>query len=411
MGAGGRVATGLRAVAASVTRPLRRKHNGYVFIWTQVLRRALDRSSRRPAGPASVERVTLATLPARVPTAIYRELEPAPAIPTPPESWAWPRRFAGPQRRYPTSTRGQGALELPGGVVFGRRGVFGPDANGVFVDASALWPAEDERLADAAEQALAAGVTDLDGVTVSAWAGNAGRNYAHHLLQGVPRLDLVRRAFGLEADRFLMIEDAPRVTVEALAALDIPSDRLHRVPTRDTPAYRCEVLRVGTSPLFPEIGSDWTARFLHELFLPTPPLERSRRIYVQRGVPRRALLNEDDVIALLEPRGFEVLSMEGRSVSEQAELFASAEAVVSAHGAAMANTVFARPDTAVVELMGTNTATPAYAYLAWRRGLRYEMVMGAEPRPPDRWWSWQLRADTIADVRALRGCLDRLGLR
>ena len=70
----------------------------------------------------------------------------------------------------------------------------------------------------------------------------------------------------------------------------------------------------------------------------------------------RTVLNEDEVIALLESRGFETLTMEG-PVRAQAATFASAEAIVAAHGAALANLVFAPPGTAVVELMGRNTAS------------------------------------------------------
>ena len=99
------------------------------------------------------------------------------------------------------SPRGDGVVEIPGGVVFGSRGHFGSDPNGVLADACSLWPDfERQALLDSAD-ALAVGLEELDGVTMSVWANPD--NYAHCLLQSVPRLDLLRRAFGLEADRFL----------------------------------------------------------------------------------------------------------------------------------------------------------------------------------------------------------------
>ena len=123
------------------------------------------------------------------------------------------------------------------------------------------------------------------------------------------------------------------------------------------------------------------------------------------------MLNEEEVFALLEPAGFEAVTMDGRSIGEQAALFASAEVIVATHGAALANLVFSRPGTTVIELMGTNTASPVFAFLAWRRGLDYHMIMGTEPAPPGRWWTWQIDADTVVDVRGLRNCLERLALR
>ena len=122
------------------------------------------------------------------------------------------------------------------------------------------------------------------------------------------------------------------------------------------------------------------------------------------------MLNEDEVLALLEPAGFEAVTMDGRSIEEQAAMFASAEVVVATHGAALANLVFARPGTVVVELMGRNTVSDMYALLAWRRELSYHLIMGTEPAPPERWWTWQFRADTIVDVRELRNRLERLDL-
>jgi capsular polysaccharide biosynthesis protein len=122
------------------------------------------------------------------------------------------------------------------------------------------------------------------------------------------------------------------------------------------------------------------------------------------------VLNEDRVIELLESLGFETLRLDGRTVREQAALFSGAEVIVSAHGAALANLVFARPGTVVIELMGRNSASAVYAQLAWQCRLQYEMVMGLEPAPPDRWWTFQLLADMVVDVPALRSSLERLGL-
>ena len=97
--------------------------------------------------------------------------------------------------------------------------------------------------------------------------------------------------------------------------------------------------------------------------------------------------------------------MVGRTVAEQAALFASAEVVVAAHGAALANLVFARAGTAAIELIGTNTASDIYAFLAWRRGLDYQAIPRTEPALPPRWWTWQIDADTVADVPALERAL------
>jgi capsular polysaccharide biosynthesis protein len=307
-----------------------------------------------------------------------------------------------------TSTRGHGVLEIPGAVVSGKRGQVGLNSTELLLEASPLAPGDTRALFADSTAALAIGLEELDGVTMSIWAGQ--NNYAHCLLQSVPRLHLLQQGFGLEADRYLLRDDAPRPAIDAVTILGIPADRVQLVPFRDAPAYRCEMLRGATAPFLAEFGIPWVATFLNDLFLPDPPPTESRRLYVRRGIANRLVLNEDDVLALLEPAGFEAVTMDGHSVAEQATMFASAEVVVASHGAALANLVFARPGTTVVELMGTNYVSQLYAYLAWRRGLSYSVIMGTEPAPPARWWTWQFRADTVVDVRALRSRLERLDL-
>ncbi len=398
----------LRRGARRLTGPLARKRSGYFFIWSRAILARLERFARRAPVARGIDLVTLDGLPARAAGASYRELEPPAVDVTPPPAWAWPPAFVPSPRPQLVAARGQGVVEIPGGVVFGERGHFGSDPNGLLADACSLWPdGERQALVDTAK-ALAVGLEELDGVTMSLWAN--GDNYAHCLLQSVPRLDLLRRAFGLEADRFLLNAAAPRATVEALEILGIPADRLHLVPSRGAAAYRCETLRAATSPHMHDFGVSWTAAFLNELFLPDPPDSNSRRIYVRRGVSRRAALNDEEVLALLEPSGFEAVTMDGRSIGEQAAIFASAAVIVATHGAALANLVFSRPGTTVIELMGTNTASPVFAFLAWRRGLNYYMIMGTEPAPPGRWWTWQIDADTVVDLRGLKNCLERLAL-
>jgi capsular polysaccharide biosynthesis protein len=310
--------------------------------------------------------------------------------------------------RTPAHREGRGVVEIPGGIVYGSKGYVGPDTRGVLTDASSVWSPEERTVLAGSAQALACGLEELDGTSMCVWAGNAWGNYAHGLLQGVPRIDLLRRGFALDADRYLLDEKSARPIFEALDILGIPADKLQLIPREHSPAYRCATLRAATSPPFTDA---WPAAFLHELFLPDPPTTApSRRIYIRREGPRRAVLNEEEVIEVLGSAGFEILSMEGPTVREQAAVFADAEAIVSAHGASLANLVFARRGATVIELMGRNAASAVYAEMSWLHGLDYDMVMGVEPAPPDRWWTWQMLADTIVDVPALRRCLERHGL-
>lgn len=102
-----------------------------------------------------------------------------------------------------------------------------------------------------------------------------------------------------------------------------------------------------------------------------------RRFYVMRGdVGWRRVLNETEIIDILESYGFEPVSMDGKTVAEQAQLFAEAEAIVSVHGAALTNLMFAQPGTRVLELFPAGYFVKLYYLLASYAGADYYYLTG-----------------------------------
>jgi capsular polysaccharide biosynthesis protein len=69
-----------------------------------------------------------------------------------------------------------------------------------------------------------------------------------------------------------------------------------------------------------------------------------RRLYLRRGAGlRRRVLNEDELLAALEPHGFVSVQPERLSFEEQVDLFSQAEIVVAPVGAALTNMLFMPP--------------------------------------------------------------------
>jgi capsular polysaccharide biosynthesis protein len=134
-----------------------------------------------------------------------------------------------------------------------------------------------------------------------------------------------------------------------------------------------------------------------------------RRLFVGRGdVGRRRTVNIDAVRDLVQSHGFVTVAMDGRSLDEQAALFAGADVVVAEHGAALANLVFARPGTRVIELCSANCVTWMYAIASVRAGFDYDLLVGIEPTVPKPFWSWQVDADQVVDLERLAQLLDRI---
>jgi capsular polysaccharide biosynthesis protein len=207
-------------------------------------------------------------------------------------------------------------------------------------------------------------------------------------------------AFGSHIDRFLVGPARPFI-VESLDRLQIDPARRQPVKAR-SPAFDCEVL---LSAAIPDVYSPpprWAVERVRSMFPAPEGSEGAPRVYVARGAtPRRRVVNEDEVRELLGRRGFVTVSMDGRSVAEQAAIFAAAEVVVSVHGAALTNLVFARPHTRVVELLPANDPKPLFWHLARVVDADYEVVVGTEPALRRQHDVWMNDADVVVDLAEL----------
>ncbi len=97
---------------------------------------------------------------------------------------------------------------------------------------------------------------------------------------------------------------------------------------------------------------DVFAAILKNIIKPPIKYHPRRRIFLSRGVtPKRNLRNRAALEAVLHQEGFETVRPELMSFDEQALLFSDADIIVSEFGAVMANVVFCRPGTKVVEII------------------------------------------------------------
>lgn len=84
----------------------------------------------------------------------------------------------------------------------------------------------------------------------------------------------------------------------------------------------------------------------------TPP---KRRIYVSRAnVSRRFVKNEDEVVSVLKPFGFEVVHFQEMSFHEQLELASQSEMMVGLTGSGLNNMMFMQPGAKVLEFKMRN---------------------------------------------------------
>jgi capsular polysaccharide biosynthesis protein len=383
------------------------ERHGWFFVWRRVVAHQLLRLAQR-GHAAEFELVEIDDLEARQPSARVHEIFPATSEPFPLPRLHSRRRWLLHRVQPEVAVPAMRVIELEHGVVFGSDGTVGPDERTLVIDVPTVFPMSRANIANLSNEARARGGSAVPGVSVSLLQHSAA-NYSHWLLQGIPRLDLVRRVVDLSAvDHVLVNEGVLPVVHLALERLGVRPDAVMPVP-KSTPMLVCERLLVAT-PITDRSGlPDWSQAFVRSLFpRDAPRVPDSIRLLVLRGPSdRRRLLNRDAVIDALEGRGFFTTEMEKWSPDEQAALFGAADVVVAEHGAALANVVYCRPGTRVIELLGVNTVNWVFAARSWSCGVEHEVLAGTEPTAPPSLWSWQVDADQVVDVARLIELVER----
>jgi len=143
----------------------------------------------------------------------------------------------------------------------------------------------------------------------------------------------------------------------------IPYDRALSIDRLVIPSHRNRVLPVpGTA--FPDDFNPSPAdcRWLRErvaVNLPTSTVlpgpatahDHPLRVYIsRRKAEHQRVINEEAVVEVLEPLGFESYALEEYPVAEQIILFRESEVIVAPHGSGLVNLVYAESQPHVVEL-------------------------------------------------------------
>lgn len=224
-------------------------------------------------------------------------------------------------------------------------------------------------------------------------------NFYHWLLEVVPRIMLMRWV-GIQPDWYVvdcqggyqrraleLLGIAPQNCIQPHYGLHLKADLLVR-------------------PGVPGVGdwSDMAKTIVQGLpatagsSIPSPP-----RIYISRkAASHRKLANENELRKFLANRGFATYSFENIDFAQQVRLIGSAEVIVAVHGAALANLIFAKPGTSVLEICPINRYNPdCFPRVSQKMGLHHATVMAA---------STQFRQNLHVNLNDVEAAFERLQL-
>ena len=241
---------------------------------------------------------------------------------------------------------------------------------------SAIMTAQNELLTDistgCAELVLSSNklppVHKIDG-TVAFLSVRWGASYFHWMYDVLPRIHLIQKS-GVDLDNidyFIFENYQYSYQKQTLDILGIPEHKI--IQSSDKPHIQAKTVIIPSPNSSPNYTatSEWICDFLKQKFLPESfkNVTANRRIYMSREkAASRSVVNQDELMQRLELLNFESVILESLTISEQAELMASASVVLAPHGAGLSNIVFCQPGTKVIELFTPTYVQPGYWILS-----------------------------------------------
>lgn len=234
-------------------------------------------------------------------------------------------------------------------------------------------------------------------------------NYGHWIVDVLPKMEGVMDLYDLSTLRFLVSgtasEGVRKVYEDSLAQLGVPPE--HVVPLADTNTRVSRLIYPApiTEPLATKSlrSMRWLERYGRSVVAShgdaaTEPV----KLYVSRaGYFRRRLLNEDEVVAKVVARGYQVVFPENLDFVDQVRLFSRASHIIGPMGAGVTNLVFAPPRVRLF-VLATQEMTHDYFYdLVCLKGGRYHGLQGrSSGERPDQ------SSDFTVDVDLFERMLD-----
>jgi capsular polysaccharide biosynthesis protein len=230
--------------------------------------------------------------------------------------------------------------------------------------------------------------------------------YYHFLMDSCLRYVELERSGAIGPETAILFYDAPnRWQQEYLDLLGVPVAPDRVLP--DSGGIRVGRLLVGSPRRIRFVCSRRSIHRLRDRLFERLGLRSSadgdRKVFISRGLASgRGIINEPEVRAYLEARGFETVALESMSAADQIRLFSEAAAIVAPHGGGLANMIFAA-NPRIVELLPTDGWDLGY-YLALANQLGFDYLpIVSAPASADDYLGKQAKGEDFAvDLSRLR---------
>ncbi len=172
-------------------------------------------------------------------------------------------------------------------------------------------------------------------------------NYGHFVLDCLSAIALLMEIDGLSARAFVFPNTLKRYHLEHFELLGVMPKRL----TKDIYFVKNVLFTSCMAHFLQAPNRNYDVIREKQLAKAMPNSQTRRKVYLGRDdAGKRKFLSEPLIASGLRDRGYEIIVAKSLSVREQITTFAQADVIVACAGAGLANALYCRPGTVVIEI-------------------------------------------------------------
>ena len=206
---------------------------------------------------------------------------------------------------------------------------------------------------------------------ITTWSGN----YFHWILEILPRFEglfVYEEKTGIFPN-IIIEKNPPSWKMESLEMLGVTDYLIFA----DKPGYYVDRLVIPTTKRTRGYLDTMSVAWLRKHLRSKERVFTNPYIYItRRYASKRRVNNETELTDYLQGEGFRVVAMENASLEEQISTMRGAKCVISPHGSGLANIVFTRERTKVIELVTPDYTNPCCWLAGEAAGHKYGYVVG-----------------------------------
>ena len=200
----------------------------------------------------------------------------------------------------------------------------------------------------------------IKGRVLSLVQGASGNNYYHWMFDILPKMKLCSEHYPLKEINYFYASSLQDFQRQTLPMLDIDEKKFlssesnrhiqaNEIIVADHPWYHEGYIR-NQAELLPS----WVVEWVRKTYLKhAKKFDCNEKVYIDRSESKYThcqIQNDEEVSSFLLKKGFSKYKVGKLSFTEQIYLFNNAKIVIGAHGAALTNLVFCKPDTDIIEI-------------------------------------------------------------